>query len=60
MKLKQLFGFLFAKYVVWKNSRWKNNSVKVQDSLLLLLVKKAKDTQFGKDHSKHVWSPSKR
>ena len=50
MGLKSLLSLPFAKSVVNKNSYWKNNAVKAQDSLLLLLLEKAKDTRFGKDH----------
>jgi len=42
---------LFAKHIVWKNKYWKNNAVKVQNELLLSLVKQAQSTQFGKNHN---------
>jgi len=51
MGLKSLLSFPFAKYIVCKNTRWKNNAVKVQNELLLSLVKQAQNTQFGKDHN---------
>ena len=51
MGLKSSLSLPFAKFVVKKNNRWKNNAVKVQNNLLLSLVKQAKKTQFGKDHS---------
>ena len=41
----------FAKHIVQKNKRWENNAVKVQNELLLSLVKQAQNTQFGKDHN---------
>ena len=41
----------FAKHIVRKNRWWKNNAVKVQNELLLSLIKQAKNTQFGKDHN---------
>ena len=41
----------FAKHIVRKNRWWKNNAVKVQNELLLSLIKRAKNTQFGKDHN---------
>jgi hypothetical protein len=50
MGLKSLLSLPFAKSVVNKNNYWKNNAIKTQDSLLLLLLEKAKDTRFGKDH----------
>ena len=51
MGLKSLLSLPLAKHVVRKNKRWKNNAVKVQNKLLLSLVKQAQNTQFGKDHN---------
>ena len=51
MGLKSLLSLPFAKYIVCKNTRWKNNAVKVQNELLLSLIKQAQSTQFGKDHN---------
>jgi hypothetical protein len=51
MSIKAALSLLFAKYIVNKNKKWKNNAVKVQNTLLLLLVKQARNTQFGKDHN---------
>jgi len=51
MALKSLLSLPFAKHIVQKNKRWKNNAVKVQNELLLSLVKQAQNTQFGKDHN---------
>ena len=34
-----------------KNKQWKNNATKVQNDLLLSLIKQASSTQFGEDHS---------
>jgi len=51
MGLKSSLSLPFAKYIVRNNKQWKNNAVKVQNELLLSLVKQAKNTQFGKDHS---------
>ena len=51
MGIKSLLSLLFAKCVVCKNRRWKNNAVTVQNNLLFSLVKQAQNTQFGKDHS---------
>ncbi|MBT3621912.1 MAG: hypothetical protein HN535_04095, partial [Flavobacteriales bacterium] len=50
MGLKSSLSLPFAKFVVKKNKRWKNNAVKVQNNLLLSLLKQAANTQFGKDH----------
>ena len=41
----------FAKYVVWKNNRWKNNAVKFQKQILNNLIQNAKKTKFGIDHN---------
>ena len=51
MVLKSFFSLPFAKYIIRKNSYWKNNAVLVQEKLLLSLIKSAKKTQFGKDHN---------
>ena len=51
MGLKSSLSLPFAKYIVGKNKQWKNNAVKAQNELLLSLLKQAKTTQFGKDHS---------
>jgi hypothetical protein len=51
MSIKATLSLPFAKYIVNKNKKWKNNAVKVQNSLLFSLVKQAKNTQFGKDHN---------
>lgn len=51
MGLKSLLSLPFAKYVVRKNKKWRNNAVKVQNKLLLSLIKQAQNTQFGKDHN---------
>ena len=51
MNIKAALSLPFAKYIVNKNKKWKNNAVKVQNTLLLLLIKQARNTQFGKDHN---------
>ena len=51
MGLKSSLSLIFAKFIVHKNNRWKNNALKVQNNLLLSLVAQAKNTQFGKDHN---------
>ena len=50
MGLKSFFSLPFAKYVLAKNSYWKNNAVVVQKNLLFSLIKTAKKTQFGREH----------
>ena len=49
--MKELFAKLFAGYVVYKNRRWKNEPIKAQKSTFEKLIKQAKNTRFGKDHS---------
>jgi len=51
MGLKSLISLPFARQIVKKNSKWKKNAVKVQNTLLLSLVSQAKNTKFGKDHN---------
>jgi hypothetical protein len=51
MGMKSLLSLPFAKYITLKNRRWKNNAIKVQNKLLLSLIKQAKNTQFGRDHN---------
>jgi len=51
MGLKSLLSLLFAKYIIRKNKKWRNNAVKVQNELLISLIKQAQNTQFGKDHN---------
>ena len=51
MGIKSLLSLPFSKHVVRKNTHWKNNAVKVQNELLLSLIKQAQNTQFGKDHN---------
>ena len=50
MGLKSLISLPFARHIIKKNSKWKKNAVKVQNTLLLSLVRQAENTQFGKDH----------
>ena len=50
MSIKTCIGYLFAKYIVKKNNRWKHNAVSAQNKLMLQLIAQAKNTKFGKDH----------
>ena len=50
MGIKSFLSLPFAKFVVRKNNKWKNNALKVQSDLMISLVEKAKNTTFGKDH----------
>jgi len=51
MGIKSSLSLPFAKFIVSKNKRWKNNAVKVQQKTLLKLLNQAQNTVFGKDHS---------
>ena len=51
MGLKSFFGFWFAKYIVYKNNKWKNNAIKYQEKTLFSLIKQAKNTCYGVDHN---------
>ncbi len=51
MGLKSLLSLPFAKKIVRKNNKWKNNAVAVQNQLFLSLIQQAKETTFGRDHS---------
>ena len=50
MGIKTFLSLPFARFVVFKNNAWKNNAVKVQEKLMLELVRQAENTVFGKDH----------
>ena len=50
MGIKAFLSLPFAKFVVRKNNKWKNNALKAQSDLMISLVEKAKNTTFGKDH----------
>jgi len=51
MGIKASLSLPFAKFVVRKNNKWKNNALKAQSDLMISLVEKAKNTTFGKDHN---------
>ncbi|MEN8812655.1 MAG: GH3 auxin-responsive promoter family protein, partial [Candidatus Arcticimaribacter sp.] len=48
--MKQFAAKLFARYIVNKNKRWKNNPIAAQEETFKLLVEKARKTRFGQDH----------
>jgi len=50
MAIKGYLSLFFAKYVVWRNSRWKKDAIKSQEKIMLRLVDQSKNTVFGKDH----------
>ena len=47
---KSILALVFARYVVKKNNRWKNNAVEHQNKIMHSLISNAKNTLFGKDH----------
>ena len=47
---KSILSLVFARYIVKKNNRWKNNAVEHQNKIMHSLVSNAKNTLFGKDH----------
>jgi len=47
---KSTLSLVFARYIVKKNNRWKNNAVEHQKKIMHLLISDAKNTLFGKDH----------
>jgi hypothetical protein len=48
--IKSILSLIFARYIVKKNNRWKNNAVEHQNKIMYYLVNNAKNTLFGKDH----------
>jgi len=50
MGLKAALSKPFAAFVLKGINKWKKNAVSAQEEMLAMLVKKAKDTSFGKDH----------
>ncbi|MAW21426.1 MAG: hypothetical protein CMD16_03410 [Flavobacteriales bacterium] len=51
MGIKSILSLPFAKYIVLKNSKWKNNAIKAQEKIMSELLIQAKNTVFGKDHA---------
>ena len=51
MGLKAYLSYPFAKFVVYKNSKWKKNAVKFQEKIMFELIDRSKQTTFGVDHS---------
>ena len=50
MWIKSFLSLFFARIIVFKNKRWKNNAIKTQKKIMLKLVSQAKNTSFGKNH----------
>ncbi len=51
MGIKSLLSLPFAKFIVFKNNRWKRNAVTHQRKTMKRLLYQAQNTVFGKDHS---------
>ena len=49
--MKQLLAKIVAQYIVYRNRQWANNPKKAQQKTLKKLLKKGRDTDFGKNHS---------
>ena len=43
MSVKSLLSLAFAKFILLKNNKWKNNAVNTQEKIMLNLVNKAQD-----------------
>ena len=50
MSIKSIFAIPFAKIVTKRVYKWVNNPHKTQEKVFENLIKKAKNTAFGKDH----------
>ena len=48
--IKSILSLKFARYIIKKNNRWKNNAIEYQNKIMSSLVNNAKNTLFGKDH----------
>ena len=51
MSIKSFLSVFLARHVVRKNLVWKNNAVLCQQKMMRKLVMRAKNTDFGLDHS---------
>jgi len=50
MGIKSFLTLPFAKFIVFRNNRWKKNALIFQEKIMLDLLFKANKTVFGKDH----------
>lgn len=50
MSIKAFAAKIFAKYIKYKTQKWTKHPLQTQEKVFLDLIKKAKDTDFGKDH----------
>ena len=51
MSIKSFFSFFFAKYIIKKNSTWKENALSAQKSVFNSLIKNSSNTLFGVNHN---------
>ena len=51
MTIKGFLSLIFAKFIIYKNNKWKYNALVVQKQLMLSLINRSEKTVFGKDHS---------
>ncbi|PKA98292.1 GH3 auxin-responsive promoter [Flavobacteriaceae bacterium MAR_2009_75] len=51
MSLKSLAAKIFARHIVKKTAKWRDNPLKTQESVFENLIEKATSTQFGVDHN---------
>ena len=51
MGIKRWLSLPFAKFIVFKNNRWKKKALQAQKKTMLSLIKSAEKTVFGKEHS---------
>ncbi len=51
MSLKSSAAKIFARYIAQKTGKWAKNPIETQQRVLKKLIKKAANTQFGKDHA---------
>jgi hypothetical protein len=50
MSIKSFAAKIFARRIAKRTAKWVNNPIVTQENLFKGLIKKAKKTQFGKDH----------
>ena len=50
MSVKALAARIFAAIVDWKTNQWRNRPVASQEKVFKSLLRKGRNTQFGKDH----------
>jgi len=50
MSLKSIAAKIFAKKVAKRTAQWVNNPIETQEKVFKEIIKKASETNFGKDH----------